>query len=177
MLTNLTQLSMVHHHCLIKAIKYKQVLEYDLLILTILTTSLRWLYCLTINGCNFICNDLLHSTLISCNGSWFTFPFMYIWWYHAWWRHKVLEDILFSFSFFFFFLLKKKKKKNHPSLKFASSISMIISKHLLRITVFVFKLLFFFFLFVFVFVFYQKSEFLSKCLLFFKEPSNWWKDL
>ena len=40
--------------------------------------SLRWLYCLTIIGCNFVLNDLLHQTLISYNGPWFTFSFMHI---------------------------------------------------------------------------------------------------
>ena len=44
-----------------------------------LYTPLRWPYCLTINGCNFVSNDLLHQTLISYNGPWFTFPFMHIW--------------------------------------------------------------------------------------------------
>ena len=28
--------------------------------------------------CNFVLNDLLHQTLISYNGPWFTFPFMHI---------------------------------------------------------------------------------------------------
>ena len=40
--------------------------------------NFRWLYCLTIMGCNFVFNDLLHQTLISNNGPWFTFPFMHI---------------------------------------------------------------------------------------------------
>ena len=40
--------------------------------------NLRWAYCLTIIGCNFVSNDLLHQTLISYNGPWFTFPFMHI---------------------------------------------------------------------------------------------------
>ena len=44
--------------------------------------SLRWPYCLTIIGRNFVSNDLLHQTLISYNGPWFTFPFMHIWWHH-----------------------------------------------------------------------------------------------
>ena len=43
---------------------------------------LRWLYCLTIIGCNFVLNVLLHQTLISYNGLWFTFPFIHIWWHH-----------------------------------------------------------------------------------------------
>ena len=43
---------------------------------------LRWPYCLTIIGCNFVSNDLLHQTLISYNRPWFTFPFMHIWWHH-----------------------------------------------------------------------------------------------
>ena len=43
---------------------------------------LRWPYCLTIIGCNFVLNDLLHQTLTSYNGPWFTFPFMHIWWHH-----------------------------------------------------------------------------------------------
>ena len=43
---------------------------------------LRWLYCLTIIGCNFVLNDLLHQTLISYSGPWFTFSFMHIWWHH-----------------------------------------------------------------------------------------------
>ena len=41
-------------------------------------TTFRWPYCLTIIGCNFVSNDLLHQTLISYNGPWFTFPFMHI---------------------------------------------------------------------------------------------------
>ena len=44
--------------------------------------DLRWPYCLSIIGCNFVSNDLLHQTLISYNGPWFTFPFMHIWWQH-----------------------------------------------------------------------------------------------
>ena len=44
--------------------------------------ELRWLYCLTIIGCNFVLNDLLHQTLISYSGPWFTFSFMHIWWHH-----------------------------------------------------------------------------------------------
>ena len=43
---------------------------------------LRLPYCLTIIGCNFVSDDLLNKTLISYNGPWFTFPFMYIWWHH-----------------------------------------------------------------------------------------------
>ena len=39
---------------------------------------LRWLYYLTIIGCNLCLNDLLHQTLISYNGPWFTFSFMHI---------------------------------------------------------------------------------------------------
>ena len=41
-----------------------------------LPSFLRWLYCLTIIGCNFVLNDLLHQTLISCNRPWFTFSFI-----------------------------------------------------------------------------------------------------
>ena len=45
-------------------------------------SALRWLYCLTIIGYNFVLNDLLHQTLISYNGPWFIFSFMHIWWHH-----------------------------------------------------------------------------------------------
>ena len=40
---------------------------------------LKWLYCLSIIWCNFVFDFLLHQTLISNNGPWFTFPFMHIW--------------------------------------------------------------------------------------------------
>ena len=85
------------------------------------STPLRWLYCLTVIGCNFVLNDLLHQILISYNGPWFTFSFMHIWWHH--------DDVI-KFKGKSFFLLVIPcfwKKWNHPSnSNFASSISMII---------------------------------------------------
>ena len=83
---------------------------------------LRWLYCLAIIGCNFVFNDLLHHTLISNNGPWFTFPFMHIWWHY--------DDIVrFEGKSYFLIIPCFLKKWNHLSnLNFASSISMIISK-------------------------------------------------
>ena len=75
-------------------------------------------YCLTVIGCNFVFNDLLHQALISNNGPWFTFPFM-----HIWWHHQILGEILFFDNSLFL------KNWNHLSnTNFASSISMIISK-------------------------------------------------
>ena len=49
---------------------------------TLCPLILRWLYCLTIMGCNFVFNDMLHQTLISNNGPWLTFPFLHIWWHY-----------------------------------------------------------------------------------------------
>ena len=48
---------------------------------THLNTHPDW-HCLTIIGCNFVLNDLLHQTLISYNVPWFIFSFMHIWWHH-----------------------------------------------------------------------------------------------
>ena len=77
---------------------------------------------LPIMGCNFVFKDLLHQTLISNNGSWFTFPFMHIWW---------CQDDVIRFKGKSYFLDNSLflKKWNHPSnSNFASSISMVISK-------------------------------------------------
>ena len=78
-------------------------------------------YCLTIIGCNFVFNDLLHQTLISNNGPWFTFPCTF-------------DDIMMMSSGFrgnpiFLIIPCFWKKWNHLSnSNFASSISRIISK-------------------------------------------------
>ena len=83
---------------------------------------LRWPYCLTIIGFNFVSNDLLHQTLVSYNGPWFAFPL------------STFDDITVTSSCFrgnpiFFDNSLFLKKWNHPShSNFASSISMIISK-------------------------------------------------
>ena len=123
---------------------------------------LRWPYCLTITGCNFVSNDLLHQTLISYNGPWFTFPFMDIWWNY--------DDVIkFYWKSYFFDNSLFLKKWNHPSnSNFASSISMIIS---LKILAFEDNCL----CFQVTSFFYQKSEFwfkmfINSALYFTKRP-------
>ena len=71
---------------------------------------LRWPYCLTIIGSNFVLNDLLHQTLISYNGPWFTFPFMHIWWQH--------DDIIRFQGKSYFFDNSLFLKKIEPPIKF-----------------------------------------------------------
>ena len=63
----------------------------------IYSSVLRWLYCLTICGCNFVFNDLLQQTLISKNGPWFTFPFIHIWWHH--------NDVIRFYGKSYFFII------------------------------------------------------------------------
>ena len=105
-------------------IKLKNWNKWNGLILPIETSlvGLRWLYCLTIIGCNFVFNDLLHVASDIDIKQW-TLVYLSI---HAHlmtsrWCHQVLGEILFFFFYNSLFL----KKWNHLS-NFASSTNMII---------------------------------------------------
>ena len=89
--------------------------------------------------CNIVSDDLLNKTLISYNGTWLTFPFMYIWWNYD-------EVFRFTEKSFWWFLVFEQME---PPIKFTLWKQ---HKHL-RIIVFFFQV---------TGLFYQKREFLPK---------------
>ena len=58
-----------------------------------LNFALRWSYCPTIIGYNFVFNDLLNKTLISYSGLGLSFPYVHL--MTSRWYHQVLGEILF----------------------------------------------------------------------------------